>query len=1248
MTRAGAIATVTALLVGVLLLSAGGFGIWLLTTQAGLERALALADSLDALELQAEGIEGRLAGPLAVGRMRLAAGPVIIVAENLAADYRPSGLLFGRLVVKSLTMDSLQVTLRQAEPPKPPRRPRFLPRWLAIDVNSVSLGEAAVLRDGRTLLEARDVHATGTVTHARILLREARLDGGFFTASGEAELTAREPLALGGKLDWTFGRDAAWSGRLEARGDLDRLVADVSIGAPLAASLRATLTGLGSDLAWQAAADLTRLDLAELGLSAPYGPFHGQVSGSGSLSSALLEARVEGSGLPQGGVELVGHVRVGPQAIDIDRLEASLADASAMIEAQGRVELGGVEPRLLLQVDWTNLRWPLDGESLVESGTGRLGLDGWRALSFGVAGEFAPRKLPPLRVTARGVLDPSGVTVAALNAHGPLGRAAGRGYLGFGAGRPWQAEIEADALDLGKLRPGLDSRLSFAARGSGIGTGETRAFAGAVSRLSGTVRGQAAHGGGTVRYQPGRLEFDDVEVDLGPARLTASGWTGDDTRLVAALDVEDLADFAPQFGGSLSARLNADSPRAAVGGRRDLRLDWSLRGRDIAWGAERAAVLSADAVIDLGDLDRSWARVRAAGLTLAGQTVNSTRLSLDGYARSHTFEFQVGAGELAVDLEGEGSFVNGVYRLAASRITPAGPGVQAWSLESPMTAVVSADAATLEETCIVQEVRRVCFQGRWTRGDRWSAAISTQSFPLQALDVSLPGRPGYEGLLDLDVTVQGAAGRPWTGNLLGRLRDAEFSFIAPSGRQERLMLGSTELTVASEPDAHRLTLALRDTDVLRLDGEGTIRRVVGAPATSSPLAGRLSLTTRELGLLPLLVPDIDRAGGKLEADLAVTGTLAEPQVTGSVTLGEGTMDFYQTNLRLQDVSARADFADNLARIDMAGRTGKGAFRVDGLLGWRERALAGTVNFKGEYLLLANVPELRVEASPDLVFRLEGRRIDIGGTIVVPEARIEPRQLTGVVPASSDEVLVDGRAEDPAERYMVSSDVRLVLGRGVSLDAFGLKGRLEGDVLLRLRPGEVATASGELTVEDAKYRAYTKELDVERGRLLFAGGPVDDPGIDLRASEKLPGYEVGVLVRGRLRRPELTLYSDPALPQSQIASLLLVGRTLDSLQSGDRETLGSSTDLAAQGGALLAGQLGRYIGLDEVGLETDAEREAALVLGKFLSPRLYVSYGISLSDAINTFKLRYTIGDRWVIRAESGLESSADIEYTIER
>ncbi len=55
-----------------------------------------------------------------------------------------------------------------------------------------------------------------------------------------------------------------------------------------------------------------------------------------------------------------------------------------------------------------------------------------------------------------------------------------------------------------------------------------------------------------------------------------------------------------------------------------------------------------------------------------------------------------------------------------------------------------------------------------------------------------------------------------------------------------------------------------------------------------------------------------------------------------------------------------------------------------------------------------------------------------------------------------------------------------------------------------------------------------------------------------------------------------------------------------------------------------------------------------MFGRYLSDRLYISYGISLAEAINTLKLRYTIGDRWTLKTESGKAQSADLEYIIRK
>jgi translocation and assembly module TamB len=143
----------------------------------------------------------------------------------------------------------------------------------------------------------------------------------------------------------------------------------------------------------------------------------------------------------------------------------------------------------------------------------------------------------------------------------------------------------------------------------------------------------------------------------------------------------------------------------------------------------------------------------------------------------------------------------------------------------------------------------------------------------------------------------------------------------------------------------------------------------------------------------------------------------------------------------------------------------------------------------------------------------------------------------------------------------------------------------------------------------------------------------------------PDVTAGINVRGSLQQPRISYFSDPSLTQSQILSLLLAGGSLQSVQNRQN---GAAAQAIAQGGAILAQQLGSKVGIQDVGLESDLTNDTSLVLGRYLSPRLYVSYGVSLTQQLNTVKLRYTLSDRWTIKTEAGQARGADLVYTIQK
>ncbi len=1238
-----------AALAGAVVLAVGGALAWLLFSEAGVTRAVALVNALPSVELRVEGARGSLAGGLRLDALSLRTERVSLTARSVEFEQAPRGLLIGRLGVATLSAAAVQVVVAPRDPDAPERPPRFMPRWLSVSVRDLRIGELDVTAPGGTRLVYRDIAAAGTITHSRIDLDQAEADAGLWQARGQVGLLAREPLQLRGELAWTVRSQPDLTGTLTARGDLDRLEVAAQVMAPGTATIGMTLLDLGASLHWRASVALAELDLVAWLREPPLGPLNGDFEVTGTARDLDAGGRLFGPGLPKAGLTVRTTVGFGGSDVEFRTLGIRQPDGPLAIDATGRLVFGDPD-RLEAQARWTDFAWPLSGPAIVNSPSGRLTASGWDVFDFTLDADTAPAGGPRFALVATGQANPAGITFVQAALKGAAGQAEGSGYLGLDASRPWRLEARVRDLDLKSVHAGLPSRLSFAVAASGVGLEEDAAWAAYVGPIEGRLRGWPVSGTGHVRRQPGRWEFERFAFEVARARLDIRGSTGSDTMLDARLDAPDLSGLLDGLGGSLEATLKARPAARGQAGAANLLLDVAIKGRNLKFGEHRAAVLSGDAVLDLSDRDTSWARLRAAGVTLAGQDLASTRLSLDGYAREHRFELQVGAGNRAVDLNGEGAWRDGAYRLQALRIAAADPALQPFALEAPLRLSLSREAAQLEETCFVAAPRRVCVAGRWRDGTGWTATLATRAFPLEDMSVTLPGRPRYRGQLDAAIEAEGKPGRPWTARGNATLHDAWLSYRAPSGRDEDLSLGITEIRAESTAEAHGFTLAQRESDAVQLDAQASIRRIDGRPLGESPLLGTITLATTQLGLLPLFVPDIDRAVGRLTASISLAGTPAAPLARGRLELTDGALDFYQTNLRMTGLGARADLVDQGLALDAAGRIGAGSFSAAGRMTWRERVMRGELRFTGERLRVADVPEAYIEASPDLRFSIDGRDIGVTGTVTVPKARIEPRQLLGAVQPSTDEVLAGADAGlAAAGRYRIATDLRLLLGEQVHLNAFGLKGRLTGGVRLLAPPDEVAVASGEFEIDDGKYRAYNRELDVERGRLLFAGGPAADPGVDLRASKAVPGYEVGVIARGRLRKPQLTLYSNPSLPQTQIASLLLVGQTLDSLQSRDRAALGSSrSELVTQGGGVLAGQLGRYLGLDEVSVQTDADYDASVVLGKFLSPRLYVSYGISLTEAINTFKLRYTIGDRWVLTGESGEAASADVLFTIER
>jgi len=97
-----------------------------LTTEAGLQWALAQLPRIPAVRIEAHGASGTLAGPLTVQRLVVDHEAARIVAQGVTLDLRLDSLLAGDVYLEQSAIARLDIELKKREPP-PPAAPCALP-----------------------------------------------------------------------------------------------------------------------------------------------------------------------------------------------------------------------------------------------------------------------------------------------------------------------------------------------------------------------------------------------------------------------------------------------------------------------------------------------------------------------------------------------------------------------------------------------------------------------------------------------------------------------------------------------------------------------------------------------------------------------------------------------------------------------------------------------------------------------------------------------------------------------------------------------------------------------------------------------------------------------------------------------------------------------------------------------------------------------------------------------------------------
>jgi len=723
---------------------------------------------------------------------------------------------------------------------------------------------------------------------------------------------------------------------------------------------------------------------------------------------------------------------------------------------------------------------------------------------------------------------------------------------------------------------------------------------------------------GTARWTDGRLVIPELRLSKGKSSLTLAGsatWRDEDSGrwradpLIQAelrSDAFRVQDWMAGYKGALTFQASLKGRPATLNG------TYRLEGRDLDTGVQKLSDLR---------LEGRFAEQTAYVDRLAASLVPGQQVQGNGwYAFDQRFEAR---------LHAAGISLAHITALQGGR-----------AVHGSLDMTVSAQGTLQDPTGTANLHIRAPRIGdqRW---DDFNVDVRLQDSQLEAkadLNFDLSGHyrldsGDFSVSADLEQTdltpyLAMVADERWSGRLTGTIR-ATGNTDDPANMHAQVVLSQA-------------ALRYDNADLLRFDRlEATLAQgVLSMPATRLnwmqqghlivSAAGRLAhdLSLQADGTLPLaaLAPFTDQIGdavGNIRIAARAQGPWSEMQWHADVVLARIGFVLADWDQVLRDVNGTIRIRPEHIVVDsLSGMLDTGRFALDGQIRHAGgRPVQGQIALKAQALPIAWPDTMDLLVGADLVLKggagqavLEGKvtlleghyyknvRIDLRAPFAA-KRRAEPQPTGWSVPQWFEAVALD---------VIVAHRYPLLVDNNVT--------RLE--VVPDFKIGGTAakpTVSGRANVSEGEVFFRRKTFTIKRGVVDFVNPYKIEPTLDIVAETQIRQWQVTLALNGTLDNLSVQLRSDPPESDSNILSLVLLGRTSAELGQGG-STATTEQMLATLVESAWGEDIKKRAGVDILEVETGAQDEddsserIQVTVGKKVSRRLTIKYSVEAAGS----------------------------------
>ncbi len=1037
-----------------------------------------------------------------------------------------------------------------------------------------------------------------TIQKLKLLMPEASL-----LVQGKVNPVEHYPLQLTTELKTLDSAlpSLQMSGKIE--GDLQKLVVKESLNGDISAELNITIQQVIDALTWQGDLIIEELRPATFSPKIP-GSLQGIIQTSGNLQHAAVTAAL--SIRDANAAEINWDANLDLQAnletllLTINQLTLKHMDSAAQIALSGTAD---GDQHQDIRLNWQELQWPVTGDAEYSSTKGEVILKGsMDAYHLTLNAEIAGTQIPEtsLEIITDGSTESAeNLQLTANLLEGVIGV---QGKVQWTPAVEWHLNIDGKDLNPGVQYAEWPGKLNWLIKTDGNIDDAGLVANVTIDRMQGNLRDLPIAGNGTIQIKPDDIHINDFRLSSGTAVVTAQGNLGKNSTLNWQVDVTDLSNLLPDGGGTLNGQGTVQGEMS------EPQLALQLSGSNLIFPGLHMENITADA-----DLDLSWKapfnlNVSGTNLKSGNNLIQDFEIQGEGSREQHTVHLTANHDLANISLGLKGGYLQEQWKGMLNGFNIESTDLGAWKLTEPAEINGGKTEAGIDIFCLNREHADLCLKASWnkentnTKGD-----IALSGFPLAWLSPWFP---------DTVQDLTGIFSLTAAANMQGKLQADLLAEITPGS-----IAYQTEKKEGSLPhegmkiDIHIAEDAL-DADLFLSLNSNIIRGNLKSPdllqtdiGSKARLAGEMFIDADKLDLIETLVADVQDLNAAVNANFKILGTLEQPDINGSGKINISNILIPVAGLELKNTTLDILANNKDLKINGLFNSPKGSLALDGTAvldssqNWPAR-----FTLKGKNFRLINLPEIEVFLTSDLLLEKTNNLLSLTGDVTIPRADILLRDLPQGTKTASPDVKIIQDAEPEETKSPVDMKLKLTLGNKVHFAGLGLNAFIDGQLSITAEPDKQMLGSGAFHIKQGSFRAYGQNLDIETGVISFPGGPLSQPGINLRATRTVGGIVAGIYAIGPASKPRLTTFSNPPMSESQVISYLLTGSA-----------------------------------------PNDTGKGVSLSVGRQINNKLSVSVGTNIKTGDSEFVTRYRLSRKiHVETTTAGNGNAVDIFYTIER